>query len=266
MKKITDEIKNFGFDGYRVIETDSREHQLYLLRNRLEARRNVETHYYEITVYQNHFDEGRELLGEYGFVYKPDTDLRTYLEQAKLACNMIKNRRYALVSSLVPSEAEVLDPRLSDPAGTGEILSDEIYEYSKIPNIRLSSAELYLKRSVVTLCTSTGVEATKEKGLIELEVSLLGKKGKSEQELNFHIQRRSVADLRLEQRLRAYGEHTRNMLRVRVPKSGKAIVVFPAADIFEGDQPFQTERADRRSRRKHIHNEKQWAAALWSLQ
>jgi predicted Zn-dependent protease len=73
---------------------------------------------------------------------------------------------------------------------------------------------------------------TKEKGLIELEASLLGREGNREQEMNFHIQRRSIDDLRLEQYLEEYGMHTRNMLRVEVPQSGKATVVFPVADIF----------------------------------
>jgi predicted Zn-dependent protease len=233
MKNITTEIQNFGFDDYKVIEIDSREHQLYLLRDRLESRRTVETHYYEITVYLNHNKQTEKLQGEYTFVYKPDTDLKVYLEQAKIACALIQNRRYSLVDSTIPSEVKVMDPRLHDPLKIGQLLTDTIHKHSKATNIHLSSAEFYLKKSVVTLSTSTGVEVTKEKGLIELEASLLGKKGNREQELNFHIQRRSVDDLHLEKQLREFGEHTRNMLQVQVPKSGKATVVFPVADIYK---------------------------------
>lgn len=233
MKKIINAIKDAGFDAYRIIETESREHQLYLLKDQLEAKRNVDSHYYEITVYQNHTDKGEDLQGEYTFVYKTGADLRASLEQAKLACNMIKNRRYTLMSTATPSAVRVLDPSLSRPAEIGDMLCDVIYEHSKGPSTRLSSAELYLKKSFVTLCTSTGIEVTKEKGLIEIEVSLLAKKGKSEQELNFHFQRRSVDDLRLEQRLREYARHTRNMLRIQIPKSGRAAVLVPAADIYQ---------------------------------
>ncbi|MGB7055231.1 MAG: metallopeptidase TldD-related protein [bacterium] len=233
MKRITTEIQNFGFDDYRVIEIDSREHQLYLLKDRLESKRTVDTHYYEITVYLNHNAQTEKLQGEYTFVYKPDTDLKAYLEQAKIVCALVKNRRYSLVDSTTPSEVKVMDPRLHDPLKTGQLLTETIHKHSKGTYIHLSSAELYLKKSVVTLATSTGVEVTKEKGLIELEASLLGKRGKREQELNFHIQRRSVDDLHLEKRLREFGEHTRNMLQVQVPKSGKATVAFPVADIFE---------------------------------
>jgi predicted Zn-dependent protease len=231
MNRITEEIKNYGFDDYKTIEINSREHQIYLLRKKTESRRTVETHYYEITVYKKHTAGARKLQGEYTFVYKPGTNLKAYLEQAKLACTMIKNRHYALVETTNITDVEVLDPKLSDPLKTGEELSAIIQESSKGAHVRLSSAELFLRRSVVTLQTSTGIEVSKEKGLIEVEVSLLGRKGKEEQELNFHLQRRSVAHLRLEERLREYCEHTCNMLKVQVPRNGKATVVFLAQDI-----------------------------------
>ena len=233
MKQIIDKIKHAGFDDYRVIEIDSRDHQLYMLKDQFESKRTVDAHYFEITVYQKHGTADEKLQGEFTFDYKPGTDLKAYLEQARVACSMIKNRRYALVSSTVPADVKVLDPKLSDPLATGELLSEIIYKGRKGTSIRLSSAEIYIKRSVVTLATSTGLNATKEKGLIELEVSLLAKKGKQEQEMNFHIQRRSVEDLHLEQRLQAYKDHTRNMLRVNVPKSGKATTVFPVTNIYE---------------------------------
>ncbi len=231
MKQIAAEIRDFGFDDYRVIEINSREHQLYLLRQKTESRRTVESRYYEITVYKKHSSSGKKLQGEYTFIYKPDTDLRFYLEQADLACDLIKNRHYALVGSTKIAEVDMLDPALSNLILAGDQLSEVIQKYSNGPNVRLSSAELFLRRSEVTLLTSTGIEASKEKGLIELEVSLLGRKGKEEQELNFHLQRRSIGHLRLQQRLKEYCEHTRNMLEVQVPKNGKATVAFLAPEI-----------------------------------
>jgi predicted Zn-dependent protease len=233
MKRIIADIKNAGFDDYRVIEINSRDHQLYLLRDRLESRRTVDSHYFEITVYKDHDKKGDALQGEFTFDYKPNTDLKEPLEQARIACSLIKNRRYALVTSIMPADVKVLDPILSDPLATGDLLSEIVYKFSKGPNIRLSSAEVYIKSSVITLVTSTGLNVTKEKGLLELEVSLLAKKNKQEQEMNFHIHRRSVDDLHLQQRLQAYKDHTRNMLEVKIPKSGKATVVFPVTNIYD---------------------------------
>lgn len=231
MKRIAAEIKEFGFDDFKIIEINSHEHQLYLLRHKIESRRNVETRYYEITVYKKHSSTGKKFQGEYTFIYKPDTDLHFYLEQADVACEMLKNRHYNLVGSTNITDVALLDPQLCDPIATGDHLSEMIQKSSKEPSVRLSSAELFLRRSAVTLLTSTGIEVSKEKGLIELEVSLLGRKGKQEQELNFHLQRRSVDHLRLEQRLKEYCEHTRNMLAVQVPKNGKATVVLMEPEI-----------------------------------
>ncbi|MGD8978672.1 MAG: metallopeptidase TldD-related protein [candidate division WOR-3 bacterium] len=233
MKQIINEIRNAGFDDYRVIEVNSRDHQLYMLKDRFESKRTVDSRYFEITLYKQRGTAKEQLQGEFTFDYKPGTDLSAYLEQANIACSMIKNRRYALVKSSVPADVKVLDPKLSDPPATGELLSEIIYKGSTGPSIRLSSAEIYIKRSVINLVTSTGLNLTKEKGLIEVEVSMLAKKGKQEQEMNFHIQRRSVDDLNLEQCLQAYKDHTRNMLRVSVPNSGKATTVFPVTDIYE---------------------------------
>lgn len=233
MKQIIDAIKNAGFDHYRVIEINSQDHQLYLLRDRFESKRSVDSHYFEITVYMNHDTAKEKLQGEFTFDYKPGVDLKEYLEQARIACAMIKNRPYALVESTTPADVKVLDPKLSDPLRTGDSLSEIIYRFSKGTNVHLSSAEVYIKNSVITLATSTGLRVTKKKGLIELEVSLLAKEGKQEQEMNFHLHRRSVDDLHLERRLRAYGDHTRNMLNVEVPRSGKATVVFPVTNIYE---------------------------------
>ncbi len=238
MKTIVAQIQNSGFDDYKIIEIESREHQLYLLRDGLEAKRDVASHYYEITVYQNHTGADGDLQGEFTFVYKPGTDLQNYLKQAAIACNMIRNRHYSLINTTVPAQVRVLDPAFSEPEATGDALVEKIYGHSKTRNVHLTSAELYLKRSVVTLSTSTGVEVKKEKGLIELEASLLGRQGDQEQEMNFHIQRRSVDDLRLEERLAEYGMHTRDMLRTEVPQSGKATVVFPVTDLFVLLQPI----------------------------
>jgi len=233
IEKITKEIHNFGFDDYKIIEIDSREHQLYLLRESLEAKRTVDSHYYEVTVYQNHNERGKRLRGEYTFVYKPGTHLKHFLEQAKFACSMVKNRYYALLGSTTASSVKVLDSRLSDPHKAGEELSEKIYRCSKAAHVHLSSAEIYLKKSVVTLLTSTGIEVVKEKGLIEIEFTLISKNGTNEQELNFHTQRRNLDDLHLEMRLKEYQEHARCMLNVKIPDSGKATIIFAAPDVYD---------------------------------
>jgi len=237
-KKIIKEIHDFGFDDYKIIDIHSREHQLYLLRESPEARRTVESHYYEVTVYQDHNEEGKKLRGEYNFVYKPGTNLRYFLERAKFACSMVKNRHYALLDSTTASRVEVLDSRLLDPNKVGEELSDAIYRNRKAAHVHLSSAEIYLKKSAVTFLTSTGIELAKEKGLIEIEFTFISKNGADEQELNFYTQRRNLDDLHLEMRLTEYQEHARYMLNVQVPRSGKATIIFTAPDIYDLFSPI----------------------------
>jgi len=64
IQEIKTRILDFGFDDYKIIEVNSKEHQLYLLKDCVEARRTVESHYYEITVYADHRKDGEKLRGE----------------------------------------------------------------------------------------------------------------------------------------------------------------------------------------------------------
>ena len=233
IQKIKTKIHDYGFDDYKIIEVNSNEHQLYLLKDCVEARRTVESHYYEITVFADHTENGRKFRGDYTFVFKPSNDLRFYLEQAKSACTMIKNRYYHLVRSTSISPVEVMDSRLSDPKKTGDQLVETIYKNSKGNHVYLSSAEIYLSKSDVTLTTSTGVDVNKVKGFIEIDLTLIGRQAKHEQELNFQLEGRSMDGLHVAQRLSEYKEYTRDMLNVQLPKNGKTSVAFRATDIYD---------------------------------
>ncbi len=239
MKKIIEQIQHFGFDDYKIVEVRSAVNQTYLLKDRVESKRTVESNVYQITVYCDHNIQGKRMRGEYGFEYKKGTDLRTYLEQARFACSLVTNRYYGLVDPTGAAEVATLDPRLKAPAELGEELTETIYADTKGANVYLSSAEIFLTRSEITLVNSRGFEASKVKGLIEIELTLIAKKGHAEQELNFEIKRRKVDDLWLHRRLAEYKEHVINMLGVRLPQSGKADVVIEGPDIYHTFLPVR---------------------------
>ena len=232
MKNIIDKIEQHGFADFKIMEVRSNEKQFYLLKDRIESKRNVQSHYYDITVYMDHVQQKETLRGEYNFIYKPTADLEVYLAQAEVACSMIRNRRYELAESTDISDVQVLDPRLENAEAVGTQLADTIYRHTRDTNIHLSSAEKYLKRSDLVLKTSTGIEARKTKGLIQVDITLIGHKGDDEQEINLQLVRRNIDDLRLSHRIEEYKEHVLNALAVEVPHSGNADVVVNAADIY----------------------------------
>jgi len=231
-KKLAETITARGFDDFKIIEVQSNDKQLYLLKDSVESKRTVESLYYDVTVYADHKSTGEKMRSEYNFIYKPDGDLDFYLEQAKFACSLVKNRHYELQRAVEPPNVELLDPRLDDATATGADLAHTIYKNSRGHGVRLSSAEIYLKRSEITLTTSTGIECSKLKGLIDIEITLIASEGKKEQEMNFHIKRRRIDDLRLQERIAEYVKHTINTLNVKIPNSGKANVLFKASDIY----------------------------------
>jgi predicted Zn-dependent protease len=232
MKSIIDKIGQYGFADFKITEVRSSEKQFYLLKDRIESKRNVESHYYDITVYTDHIQQKKRLRGEYNFIYKPSADLKFYLAQAEVACSMIKNRHYELAKSIDAADVQVLDTRLENAEAVGTQLADTIYQHTRDTNVHLSSAEIYLKKSDIILKTSTGIEVSKTKGLIEVDVTLIGRKGNDEQEMNFHLLRRNIDDLRLPRRIEEYKEHVLNTLAVEIPNSGKADVVISAVDIY----------------------------------
>jgi len=232
IKRIKDKIRRYGFDDFIVSRVVKKETQRYLLRHNIESEREISSEQYEITVYLDHFIDGKKYRGSYTFIFKPSENLDQYLNDARVGIALVKNRPYSMTAAEPFPEVKVFDSRIAAAKHLMNELTETIYRHSPDHEIRLSSAEIFLTDSHIELHTSKGIEAQKRKGKIEVDITILTAAGSNDAEINFNLVRRNCDDLDLPERISDYKTYVRDMTRVQIPKSGKAVVVFPPTDFY----------------------------------
>jgi predicted Zn-dependent protease len=230
--KIKDQIPKNGFNDFQIARVTKHERQLYLVKNMVEAEREVSATQYEVTVYLDHSADGKNFRGAYTFFIKPGEDLEHYLTAARLGAVLVKNRPYGLVGPAIYPEVELLDPRLKVSHEPAENLVDIILRHANDDHVTLSSAEIFLTATEIELHTSTGIAAQKEKGRIEVDLILLSRSGDRSAEMHVNLERRNYDHLQLAETIERHKNYARDMLAVEVPRNGRATVVFNHDDIY----------------------------------
>jgi len=232
LTKIKDRIAAHGFYDFQISRVTKKEHQLYLIRNGVESEREVDSHYYEVTVYLDQKTEAGVFRGAYTFFIKPGEDIDRYLTDARVGAALVKNRPYGLTGPKPFPAVEMLDPRLRSADVQAGALADMIMSHATADRVYLSSAEIYLSSAEIELSTSTGIAARKEKGRIEVDMTLLSRSGKEDAEMHFNLERRNFDHLRLIENIERHQDYARDMLTVKIPRNHQATVVFGSDMIY----------------------------------
>jgi len=232
LTKIKDRIAAHGFNDFQISRVNKREHQLYLIRGGIESEREVDSHYHEVTVYLDHKSGTSTYRGAYTFFIKPGEDIDRYLTDAHAGAGLVKNRPYGLTGPKPYPAVEMLDPRLRSARKQSKTLADMIMTHAAGDRVELSSAEIYLSTAEIELSTSTGIAARKEKGRIEVDLTLLSHAGDKDAEMHFNLERRNFDHLRLVETIERHQEYARDMLRVKIPQNRQATVVFGSNVIY----------------------------------
>jgi predicted Zn-dependent protease len=236
--KIIDRIKKNGFSDFQIARATKHERQLYLVKNNVEAEREVNATHYEVTVYLDHSADGKNFRGAYTFFIKPGEDLERYLTAARLGASLVKNRPYGLVGPAVYPEVELLDPRLKAGREPADNLADIILHHANDNRVTLSSAEIFLTATEIELHTSTGITAQKEKGRIEVDLILLSRNGDQSAEMHVNLDRRNFDHLQLADTIERNKIYARDMLAVEVPRNGRSTVVVNRDNIYNFFYPL----------------------------
>jgi predicted Zn-dependent protease len=232
LTKLKDRIVAHGFNDFQISRVNKREHQLYLIRGGVESEREVDSHFYEVTVYLDQRSGAVTCRGAYTFFIKPGEDIDHYLTDAHAGAGLVKNRSYGLAGPAPFPAVEMLDPRLRSAREQSGNLADTIISRAAGDRVHLSSAEIYLSTAEIELSTSTGISARKEKGRIEVDLTLLSHSGANDAEMHFNLVRRNFDHLRLVENIERHQEYARDMLRVKIPQNRRATVVFDANVIY----------------------------------
>jgi predicted Zn-dependent protease len=231
LNRIKDRIAVLGFNDYQISRVKKRERQLYLLRGGMESEREVESHFYEVTVYVDHQGANGRSRGSYAFCIKPGEDIDRYLANARTGAALVKNRFYKLPGPAPFPSVDTLDSRLRSPREQAGILAEMIMSRAESKGVILSSAEIFLTTSEIELFTSAGIEAQKEKGLIEVDLTLLSRDADQEAEMHFNLVRRNLDHLRLLETIERHQDFARDVLKVKLPPSRRADVMFDSTMI-----------------------------------
>ncbi len=233
--------------GWQVRELHKRSTQLFVNKEREEARRTVEGLTYEVEILITRkaaapgSKEKRWCTGsakvtvDAGAVGRFKSDLETCVASAAL----VFNEAYSMteVQGVVP-KVELADPALlADAEGQLALGMEQLRAAAaKEAGVRLVAGELFADRFRTRYFNSQGVNCLFESGLVSGELCLLADGPKGETEVFKAFKRRRVQDLGLAALVAEAAEQSRRRLTAALPKSGSFDVVFSgeALDHFFG--------------------------------
>jgi predicted Zn-dependent protease len=254
-----------GADAWQAHAKREEEAQLYLIGEKVEARRSVTTERTRVVAHNTHpsHDEQGEraepMRGSAAITLLPEESadparLATRLREAVAMAALTDNQPYDLPA---PPPAGYPTVEISDPALAGDLgaVLDDLRsrmeaEVARHPDVRISSAEFFATRGQHALRTSAGVRASYPATSLFVDFVLIASDGAREAEFHGELSRRRVEDLALEETVEAYVRLARHTLDAVAPEayrgpvilSGRAVAdLFNAPLVFErGPYPFQT--------------------------
>jgi predicted Zn-dependent protease len=254
-----------GADAWQAHARREEEAQLYLIGERVEARRVVTTERTRVIAHNTHaphdgqVENDEPVRGSAAITLLPEesadpTRLATRLQEAVAMAALTDNRPYDLPappSSGYPA-VEVSDPALAGDLGAvlDDLRSRMETEVARHPDVRISSAEFFATRGQHAIRTSAGVRAAYPATALFVDFVLIASDGAREAEFHGELSRRRVEDLALEETVEAYVRLARHTLDATAPEayrgpvilSGRAVAdLFNAPLVFErGPYPFHT--------------------------
>lgn len=232
IRQLSDAAQRHGFSDYIVRRIHSREHQIYLLRDRVESRRFVESECYDATLYLDHEEGGQRYRGSYAFTLKPGEDVERALEQAALGARVVHNRPYGITVPRSFPDVAIYDSRIREADHLGDELADEIQGGWRGKSVELSSAEIHLRDTTIEIVSSRGFRGEKRGSRFDVEFTIIshGQRG-DDAELSHFLQRRHHQHLDLRRHLGECRRRVKDMLRVRTPRQQNTTVLFPADQL-----------------------------------
>jgi predicted Zn-dependent protease len=254
-----------GADAWQAHARREEEAQLYLIGERVEARRVVTTERTRVIAHNTHAphdgqaENAQPAHGNAAITLLPEESadparLDARLREAVAMAALTDNRPYDLPappSSGYPA-VEVSDPALAGDLGAvlDDLRSRMETEVARHPDVRISSAEFFATRGQHAIRTSAGVRATYPATALFVDFVLIASDGAREAEFHGELSRRRVEDLALEETVEAYVRLARHTLDAAAPEayrgpvilSGRAVAdLFNAPLVFErGPYPFHT--------------------------
>lgn len=219
--------------AWQVVETRSRSTQRYTVFARDEARRQVDTTRWQVTVQVHSAQQGKPTLGESSFTVGPEADagtLKAEVERAVERAALVHNARYALPApQALPPPVETVDERVVEnaPVVVDGVVDQIRNAVAQHPGVELSSSEVFADYQQQRVVNHLGLDIVRAATDVLVEYVLLANNpGSDEVEIWQSPRSRLTSQLDLVNMINRYVTYTQDGLTAGVPQSGSFDVVF----------------------------------------
>jgi PmbA protein len=207
-------------------------HQLFLVGERVENERRVETVRARVRIYNDHLSPGGEMArGEAAFVVLPQDDeaaIAHKLDEAVFMAELVSNPLFSLPGPAEYPVVEVLDPRLAEEPRVvlDELRAQLVAAANREPQVRLSSSECFLDVGESEFRNSRGIEAAVQSSRALFDFVIISSNGKNESEMHIAQERRRVADVEVPALVARKAAQARDAARASRPAKHSGPVVI----------------------------------------
>ncbi len=216
-----------------------RSHQLFLVGERVESLRTVETVRARVRIYNNHpSPEGETARGEATFIVHPqdgEAAIARKLEEATFVAGLVSNPPFGLPGPAEYPVVEVLDTRLRDqPQAVLDELRGQLIAAASVElQVRLSSAEFFLDVGESELRNSRGIQAAVQSSQALFDFVIISSDGGKESEVHIALRRRRAADFNVPALVARKAAQARDALQASVPSKHTGPVVISREALLE---------------------------------
>jgi PmbA protein len=229
IKQLQEFIRSFReVSSWEIRRWRKKSYQRYLIFDRIESQRMVESEKFIVTFYLEQKWEGQKVLGESTVSFAGGEDYRGRLTSALEMAALVKNPVFRLPEKgLIYDPIQTVDPDIREQPLIYLDRIQEDLQGEPLERVKRSSAEVFLEDKELFLINSNGLEQEASFTEILVDFVLLAEKGaRLDGESQGTRRARFYKDLRMAEIVRQYGQYAREAQEARLPSSGRYPVVF----------------------------------------
>ena len=228
--------------GWSLRHIVTREAQVYLIGQKVEAQRLAGQESFRIEVFRhNTAPDGTPGMGSGEITLLSNGDVESAIDKAALVAGLVTNPVHTLPAPAPIPDVPLLDEVIQrDPLGALDGVTQQLLKSGGgLGDVRMTSAEVFADVTSIHHVNSRGIDAEQEMSNVSLEFVLQSRKGDREVETLREWSRRRVADLNLDAEISNTVRFTHDLLEAGSPPTWQGPVVLRGqvlADFVAGEK------------------------------
>ncbi len=213
--------------------------ELYLIFNQPESIRQIDTDSYQLAIFVNQEQEGKQYTGTASISILPNSDetsIKKQISEAIFAAKLVLNPIYQIAECHKENiNHDICDPNISKDLNftLNNVKETLVNAIEKEADVRMSSAEIMLSINDRNFVTSKGLDTKSSDSEILFELVLLSGEGDKESETFTLREERFLDVLDIENIVSQYAKYTRENVDAVLPETGKFKVILTEESLSE---------------------------------